>query len=90
MVQGLRPWSAQAPRFPPAAADEALAAVGQKNLAAVREALAKLEIDIVYEETGGTRGRVVLFDNTCAKLEVKTIKPLVKRSNGKGFNRPLR
>lgn len=62
--------------------DIVLSAIGQQNLEAARETLARLQIDIVYEETGGTRGRIVLFDGASAKIDVTTVQPPARTRKG--------
>lgn len=57
--------------------DTALVCVGNQNVSAVRSALALLRIPIVFEETGGNRGRTVIFDCATASIEVKTIRRFV-------------
>lgn len=53
--------------------DRLIASVGEANLRAARTILQGLEIDVVFEHTGGNRGRTVLFDSDSASIEVKTI-----------------
>lgn len=57
--------------------DAALVSVGQQNITAVRAALDLFQIPIVFEETGGNRGRTVRFDCATAAIEVRTIARLV-------------
>ncbi len=61
--------------------DKKLATVGEQNLGMTRELLVSHGIAVVQEDTGGERGRTILFDNQTAKLDVKTLNPpLFKRS----------
>ena len=53
--------------------DKKIATVGEKNIEAVRQILGELELPIVFEETGGERGRTVLFDNQNGEIQVKTL-----------------
>lgn len=55
--------------------DKKLARVGDLNLSATREILSRNGVSVVYEDTGGDRGRVVLFDNRSARIEVRTLEP---------------
>lgn len=57
--------------------DRRLVTVGELNCAVVRDVLAKLEIEVIYDDTGGERGRTVLFDNRSGEIVVKTIRPSV-------------
>lgn len=59
----------------PGSEDMKLVTVGEKNLDTVREILARQGITVVYENTGGDRGRTILFDNQTAKMDVKTLQP---------------
>ena len=55
--------------------DKKLARIGDLNLSATREILSRNGVAVVYEDTGGERGRVVLFDNQCAQIKVRTLEP---------------
>jgi chemotaxis protein CheD len=46
--------------------------VGQKNVAVAREELARLDVPVVAEATGGTHGRTVEFDTASGRLAVTT------------------
>jgi len=50
----------------------ALSRIGAKNVEASIRALARLGIQVVFQDTGGTRGRKVAFDGR-ERPEVKTI-----------------
>jgi chemotaxis protein CheD len=47
--------------------------VGEKNAAVAREELAKLDVPVVAEATGGDFGRTVEFDTETGAVEVTTI-----------------
>ena len=55
--------------------DEApgLARIGAKNIEASVRALASLGIRVVFQDTGGTCGRAVVFDGRQRRPEVRTI-----------------
>jgi len=55
--------------------DKKLTTVGDLNLIATREILSRHGVTVVYEETGGEKGRIVVFDNRSAKIEVRTLTP---------------
>lgn len=61
--------------------DSRISGIGEMNLAATRELLSQLGIRVVYEDTGGERGRTVLFDNKTGSIEVKTLHPPVFQRN---------
>jgi chemotaxis protein CheD len=45
--------------------------IGEENVKATREELAKRNIPIVAESTGGTKGKTVIFDVASGKVTVK-------------------
>lgn len=47
--------------------------VGEKNVKACKETLAKLKISIVSEDVLGTCGRTITFDTTTNKLRIKSV-----------------
>lgn len=47
--------------------------IGQRNIKAVRELLAGLDIPLVGSDTGGNRGRSVEFDPGSGELQVRTV-----------------
>lgn len=55
--------------------DKRLASVGEMNIDATRNLLARHGIAVVYEDTGGDRGRVVQFDNRSAQIQIRTLNP---------------
>jgi chemotaxis protein CheD len=60
--------------FPMGAAN--IASIGNQNVEAARKALQEKNIPIVYEDTGGTAGRSVLFDNATGKVVVRTLQAI--------------
>ena len=60
------------PRSPVDDAAETVAPVGERNVAAVREVLAKMELPLVAEDTGGHHGRSLEFDTETGVLTVST------------------
>jgi len=52
---------------------EAIASVGEQNIAAARKALRELRVRITYEDTGGTRGRAIQFDNATGEIAIRTL-----------------
>lgn len=55
--------------------DIRMRSVGDLNVAATRGIVAQLGIEIVFEDTGGERGRTVIFDNRTGRIDVKTLAP---------------
>lgn len=47
--------------------------IGQRNVKAVREILANLDIPLVASDTGGNQGRSVEFSLESGKLQVRTV-----------------
>jgi chemotaxis protein CheD len=47
--------------------------VGEKNIEAVRQELARLNINIIAEDVGGNYGRTLVFDSVSGKLQVKSL-----------------
>ena len=45
--------------------------IGEENVKAAREELAKRNIEVVAEATGGEKGRTVIFDVTSGRVTVK-------------------
>jgi chemotaxis protein CheD len=60
-----------------------LASIGDQNVEAARRVLEEKRIPIVFEDTGGTVGRSVVFDNATGKVAVKTLQAI----NAKGGSR---
>ncbi len=58
--------------FAAANATASVAQIGQRNVEAVKEALRKVNIRIVGEDTGLNYGRTVFFDLTTGKAKIKT------------------
>lgn len=48
--------------------------VGEKNAAVAREELAKLDVPVVAEATGGDFGRTVEFDTETGDVEITTVR----------------
>jgi chemotaxis protein CheD len=46
--------------------------IGRKNVVVAREELARLDVPVVAEATGGDHGRTVEFDITSGRLEITT------------------
>lgn len=63
--------------FPMGAAS--IASIGDKNVEAARRVLAERKIPVIFEDTGGTAGRTVLFSNSTGKVTVKTLKAISPR-----------
>lgn len=55
--------------------DRRLTSVGEMNIGATRDLLTQHGVSVVYEDTGGSRGRVVQFDNGSAQIQVRTLNP---------------
>jgi chemotaxis protein CheD len=53
--------------------NEAIASIGDQNVAAARRALQDRRVRITYEDTGGSRGRAVVFDNSTGGISVRTL-----------------
>jgi chemotaxis protein CheD len=47
--------------------------VGNRNSLAVKAALDKLSIAIVSEDTGGNKGRTMIFDTSSGKVQIRTV-----------------
>ncbi|MCR8746754.1 chemotaxis protein CheD [Romboutsia lituseburensis] len=47
--------------------------IGEKNVKACKETLAKLNIAIVSEDVLGTCGRTIVFDTATSKLRIKSV-----------------
>jgi chemotaxis protein CheD len=54
----------------------AMTDIGNRNIRAAHQAVRKLNIPVVFDDTGGTCGRTVLFDCQRGELTVKTLKKL--------------
>jgi chemotaxis protein CheD len=59
-----------------------IASVGDQNVAASRAILGRCRIPIVFEDTGGTSGRSVTFDNMTGAVSVRTLQTI--RGKGEG------
>jgi len=56
-----------------------IASIGDQNVEAARRVLAERRIPVIFEETGGTAGRTVVFSNVTGKVTVKTLKAITSR-----------
>lgn len=59
-----------------ASLDRRITTIGERNLAAVHAILGGLGIPIEREDTGGERGRTVVFDSETGGMEVRTLQPM--------------
>ena len=53
-----------------------IASIGDQNVEAARRILTEKNIPIVFEDTGGTAGRSVVFSNSTGKVAVKTLQAI--------------
>ena len=56
---------------------DGIGSIGDQNVVAARQALLEASVPIVFEDTGGTRGRTVLFDNEKGEVSVRTLNPVI-------------
>lgn len=56
-----------------AISNSAIANIGQRNVAAVKEALVKLRIPIIAEDTGKNYGRTLYFDAETGIMRIKSV-----------------
>jgi len=63
--------------------DRKIATVGEKNAEASRRILEELQIPIIFEETGGDKGRTVMFDNQNGHIQIKTLNAVVWKGAGR-------
>ena len=61
--------------------NERLASIGDQNVAASRSVLSRYRIPIVFEDTGGTAGRSVTFDNATGEVSVRTLQAMQKKGD---------
>jgi chemotaxis protein CheD len=61
--------------------NEKLASIGDQNVRASRRILKESRIPIVFEDTGGTSGRSVLFDNATGQVSVKTLSAIQRKGD---------
>jgi chemotaxis protein CheD len=54
----------------------AMTDIGSRNVQAAHQAVRKLNIPVVFDDTGGSYGRTVIFDCQRGELSVKTLKKL--------------
>jgi chemotaxis protein CheD len=60
-----------------------IASIGDQNVQAARRVLTERKIPIVFEDTGGTAGRSVMFDNATGKVAVKTLQAITAKARAK-------
>ena len=53
--------------------------IGDQNVEAARKALQERKIPIIFEDTGGSAGRSVTFDNATGKVSVKTLQAIARK-----------
>ncbi len=56
--------------------DTTLASIGDQNVETSRRILQENRIPIVFEDTGGTSGRTVVYDNATGRVSVKKLTAL--------------
>jgi chemotaxis protein CheD len=56
-----------------------LASIGDQNVQAARRALQDMKIPIIFEDTGGSAGRSVIFDNSTGEVSVKTLQAIIRK-----------
>ena len=52
--------------------------VGKRNIQSSRDTLRNLGIDLVAHDTGGNKGRTIVFDIETSQLTIKTVDKIVK------------
>jgi chemotaxis protein CheD len=52
--------------------------VGKRNILSTRETLKNLGIDLIAYDTGGNKGRTIIFDIETGQLTIKTIDKAIK------------
>jgi chemotaxis protein CheD len=55
---------------------DGIGSIGDQNVSAARKALQEASVSIVFEDTGGTRGRTVLFNNQKGEVSIRTLNPI--------------
>ena len=60
-----------------------IASIGDQNVEAARRVLQEKRIPIVFEDTGGTAGRSVVFSNVTGKVAVKTLQAITARGTSR-------
>jgi len=53
-----------------------IGSIGDQNVSAARRVLQEASVPIVFEDTGGTRGRTVIFDNARGEVSVRSLAPV--------------
>jgi len=66
--------------FPMAASG--IGSIGDQNVLAARKVLEEAAVPIVFEDTGGTQGRTVIFHNESGEVSVHTLNPAVPAEVG--------
>ncbi|MGO9409398.1 MAG: chemotaxis protein CheD [Spirochaetia bacterium] len=59
-----------------------IGSIGDQNVSAARKVLEEASVPIVFEDTGGTRGRTVIFNNESGEVSVHTLSPAVPAGAG--------
>jgi len=77
--KGSRPSSLRAyliggARMFPVESDD-IGSIGDQNVMAARTALQEMAVPVVFEDTGGSRGRTVVFDNQSGEVSVRMLNP---------------
>ncbi len=62
-----------------ASGDLQITAIGEKNVQAARRILGQLQIPLAYEDTGGERGRTVLFNTHTGEVQVRFLNKVAGR-----------
>ncbi len=70
---GLKAFLAGGANMFPQSEDRGIASVGDLNVEAVRKILRDLRIDVAFADTGGQRGRTIVFKNQTGEMEVTTL-----------------
>ncbi len=53
--------------------DSAVGSIGRRNVQSCMDTLKKLNIELTSQDTGGTKGRTIIFDISSGDLIIKTI-----------------
>jgi chemotaxis protein CheD len=59
--------------------DASLASIGDQNVQTARRVLAEKRIPIVFEDTGGTAGRSVVYNNATGAVDVRTLQSIASK-----------
>lgn len=59
--------------------EKIITTIGKKNIEAAKNILGRLQIPVVFEDTGGNYGRTIIFNNITEELSIRTLNMAINK-----------